>query len=171
MRRRLETQTCAPADPNLASEPVVLSTFRRAARPAAASHIRGPGPGRAEPGIQQDLTTDGHAFSRPARQPSGQRRRVLTPVPDRSPPPPAIDSPVDALHRYPQVTYGGRLLAPYRPPTSASASVLVLACPSPISAAGATSSAVAAGVVESGFLRVRTIAAAAIAAAVTAAMA
>jgi hypothetical protein len=57
------------------ASPVVLSTFRRAARPAAASHIRGPGPGRAEPDIQQDLTTDGHAFSRPARQPSGQRRR------------------------------------------------------------------------------------------------
>src|SRR2546430_3299393 len=161
MRRRLETQAGAPADRNLASEPVVLSTFRRAARPAAASHIRGPGPGRAEPGIQQDLTTDGHAVSRPARQPSGQRRRVLTPVPDRSPPPPAIDSPVNALNRYPQVTYGGRLLAPYRPFTSASAPVLVLACPSPISAAGATSSAFGSRVAGAGLPPVRAISAAA----------
>jgi hypothetical protein len=48
-------------------------------------------------------------------------------------------------------------LAPYRPFTSVSASVLVLACPPPISAAGATWSAVASGVVESGLLRLRTI--------------
>ena len=44
-RRCLEAQTCASADPDLARKPIVISTFRRAAQPAAENQIRGPGPG------------------------------------------------------------------------------------------------------------------------------
>src|SRR6266516_3230282 len=139
MRRRLETQTCAPADPNLASEPrrakhlpARCPASRRESYPRAwprPSGTRHPaGPHHRRTCLQQTRTAAIRSET-----------KVLTPVPDRSPPPPAIASPVNALNRYPQVTSGGRLLAPYRPFTSAS--VLVLACPSPISAAGATSSA------------------------------
>jgi len=74
-RRRLEAQACAPAGLGLTREPAVISAFRRAAEPAAVTRTCGAGLGCAEPDIEQDILAHGHAFSRPAQQPSGQRRR------------------------------------------------------------------------------------------------
>ena len=67
--------TCASAGPDLADEPVVISALRRAAQPAGVTQIRGPGLNCAEPDVQQDILSHGHAFSRPVQQPSGQSRR------------------------------------------------------------------------------------------------
>ncbi len=74
-RTRLEAQACASADFGLTREPAVISTFRRAAEPAAVTRTRGAGLSCAEPDIEQDILAHGHAFSRPAGQPSGQSRR------------------------------------------------------------------------------------------------
>src|SRR5207253_7834589 len=101
----------APADPNLASEPrrakhlpARCPVSRRESYPRAwprPSGTRHPaGPHHRRTCLQQTRTAAIRSET-----------KVLTPVPDRSPPPPAIDNPVDALNRYPQVTYGGRLLA------------------------------------------------------------